>query len=74
VRVLQQVGTLGMKESVGGHGKFRVGVADLLFQSGFHVLDFFRKIKLSLHSFEFTEQILEKLSMRFGIGIEGTVC
>jgi hypothetical protein len=71
--MLQQVRTLGMKESVGGHGKFRVEVADLVFQSGFYVLDFFRKIKLSLHFFEFTEQIMEKLAVCFRIWIEGTV-
>ena len=55
VRVLQQVGTLGMKESVGGHGKFRVEVADLVFQSGFHVLDFFRKIKFPMEPFQFAQ-------------------
>jgi hypothetical protein len=55
VGMLQQVGTLGMKESVGGHGKFLFWEADLAFKSVFHGLDFLRKIKFSLHSFEFAQ-------------------
>ncbi len=51
--MLQQVGTLGMKEAVGGHGEFRVGVADLAFQSGFNFLDFLGKIKFPVKSFQF---------------------
>ena len=54
VRVLQEVGTLGMEQSICGHGNYRLYPENLVLQSGFYVLDFYRKIKFSLHSFEFT--------------------
>jgi hypothetical protein len=51
--MLQQVGTLGMKESVGGHEKFLFGVADLAFKSVFHGLDFLGKIKFPVEPLQF---------------------
>jgi hypothetical protein len=51
--MLEQVGTLGMEESIRGHGKFRLYPERLALKSGCYVLDFFRKINFSLHSFEF---------------------
>ena len=51
--MLQQVGTLGMKEAVGGHRNYGLYPENLDLQSGLYVLDFFRKINFSLHPFEF---------------------
>jgi hypothetical protein len=53
VRVLQEVRTLGMEQSICGHGNYRLYPERLALKSGCYVLDFFRKINFSLHSFEF---------------------
>jgi hypothetical protein len=53
VRVLQEVRTLGMEQSICGHGNYWLNPERLVLQSGFYVLDFFIKINFTLHSFEF---------------------